>query len=344
MRIKVGIVGCGFISRRHIEALKKIKECEVSAVCDINRGRAEKVASRYNIPHFYTDISHMLNREKLDVVHILTPPQSHKELAIKVMEAGCHVLVEKPLCVTVQEANQMIQVSKKQRVKLGVIHSFLYHPVIRKLHKIIQSNFLGELVIVDMHGSVPRKGPSWFETLPGKAYGEFLPHHIYTLLSFIGQVDDIKCYCQGYIDGIPTKLSCMLRGSKGMAILNLITHPPSRDPHIIHTIILHGTEGIIKAIVPYGIVLMHRFTTIKGFNRMLSIAGYIRDSTLSALDVTIKFLFKRFRPGITHDTIIKEFIEAIKENKNPPITAEKGKETVKITENIIKEVLPNRHY
>lgn len=94
--LRVGLVGCGEIADVHIPAILKLEHVELVAVCDLDEDLARKVARRYSVGSYYTDLSELLLKGQLDLVDITTPPRTHLALSIKAMEAGCHVLVEKP--------------------------------------------------------------------------------------------------------------------------------------------------------------------------------------------------------------------------------------------------------
>ncbi len=106
--LRVGIVGCGKIADGHAEVLAHIAGAELVAVCDREPLLAEQLAVRYGVPGAYGDLGEMLGRERLDVVHITTPPGVHLALTRQCVEAGAHVFLEKPLALTAPEAKELI--------------------------------------------------------------------------------------------------------------------------------------------------------------------------------------------------------------------------------------------
>ena len=112
--LKGGIVGCGWISHfSHIPAFRKIKNAEIIAVCDQSEEVARKTASRFGIANTYRDFSLMLKEEQLDFIDICSPPHTHFELCMEAMEAGMHILTEKPMVLDTAEAEEVISTSKK---------------------------------------------------------------------------------------------------------------------------------------------------------------------------------------------------------------------------------------
>ena len=99
--LKVGLVGCGFIAQSaHIPSLLKCRGAELVAVCDRNEELASSVTTRFKVNKHYADLGDMLSKERLDMVEICTSINTHAPLCIQAMEAGCHVLVEKPIALT----------------------------------------------------------------------------------------------------------------------------------------------------------------------------------------------------------------------------------------------------
>ena len=192
--MKVGIVGCGEISPVHAGAWVNLKKCELVSACDLVKSRAEKLAAKFQIPRIYTDFSSMLKEENLDIVDITTSPQVHAPLAIEALNAGCNVLAEKPMCMTVKEADQMIEAAKRNNRKLGIIHSFLFTPGIQKALKQVRQGKIGDLLWVDTVISIKSLldwvnapgFPQWYSKLPGGIFGEIIPHGLYIQLAFLG--------------------------------------------------------------------------------------------------------------------------------------------------------------
>jgi len=98
--ISVGIVGAGYIADYHVSALRAVPGVTVRAVCDLRASAAARFAEAQGIPASYGDLAEMLRTEKLDAVHVLTPPNAHVAPALQILDAGVDVLLEKPLAHT----------------------------------------------------------------------------------------------------------------------------------------------------------------------------------------------------------------------------------------------------
>ena len=122
-KLRIGIIGCGGIANgKHMPALKKIREVEMVAFCDIVEERAVKAAKEYGTPDAkcYTDYRELLKDKSIDVVHVCTPNREHSFMTIDALEAGKHVMCEKPMAKTYAEGKAMLEASRRTGKKLAI--------------------------------------------------------------------------------------------------------------------------------------------------------------------------------------------------------------------------------
>jgi predicted dehydrogenase len=121
-KIKVGIVGLGGIAQIvHIPLLFKMSDVEIKAVCDIDPSKARYIAKKYNIKKYYTELDKFLDENQdITAVIISTQTFTHKDLAIKCLEAGKNIMIEKPISRTFKEAQRIVEVARKKRKKVMV--------------------------------------------------------------------------------------------------------------------------------------------------------------------------------------------------------------------------------
>ncbi len=143
--LRTGIIGAGGISRMHLDALKNIDLAKIVAVCDIRRDRLEKAATETGAS-MYTDYKELLARDDIDIVHILTPHYLHAPMAIDALNAGKHVLTEKPMATNTLDARRMIECAKKSKGTLSVIFQNRYNPSTVELKRLIDAGETGELL------------------------------------------------------------------------------------------------------------------------------------------------------------------------------------------------------
>ena len=148
--IGFGIVGCGAISAAHIDAILHTPGAKLVAVSDIAPARAESVAAKYNCAA-YTDYNEMLKRSDLQVVNICTGSGIHMEPAVAAANAGKHVMVEKPLEVTLTRADAIIDACTRNNVKLGCIFQSRFGEVNQWMRQSVQDGNFGRLVLGDAY-------------------------------------------------------------------------------------------------------------------------------------------------------------------------------------------------
>lgn len=144
-KLRVGVIGCGRISVRHLMPLTKIDEVELVACCDIKPERANEAAKNYGIKAYYS-YEDMISNEKLDAVHLCLPHYLHSKVAIYAFEHGINVLTEKPMDVDLQSAQKAVDVAKQKNVLFGVIFQCRYNNPAQLVKKAITSGKLGKII------------------------------------------------------------------------------------------------------------------------------------------------------------------------------------------------------
>jgi len=149
-KVKVGIVGTGGIAQLvHIPALKRIKEAELVAICDLHEDVVKEVARKYGVKKWYTDYMEMFEREKLDAILNLTWHSAHAKVTIDAADSGLHVFVEKPMAVTIEECEEMIKACEKNNVKLMVGFMKRFDPNIRWIKEELDKGSLGRVFMIN---------------------------------------------------------------------------------------------------------------------------------------------------------------------------------------------------
>lgn len=142
-KYRVGVVGVGFIGVAHIEALRRLGNVDVAAIAD--PVDAVQKAENLGVPTAYADYKEMIAKESLDVLHICTPNFSHCEIALYAMDHGLHIVCEKPLCCTVEEADKMIAKAKEKGCVNGVNYHNRWYPMTAQLREMVRKGEFGEI-------------------------------------------------------------------------------------------------------------------------------------------------------------------------------------------------------
>lgn len=147
-KIKAGIIGIGGMGRWHLESYQSLPNVDVTAICDIDKGAAEKLANERSIPNVFNDYNRMLSLKDLDAVSVCTPNYLHATISIAALEAGKHVLCEKPVAMNAGEATKVAE-KVRETGKTFVIGYWIPHtPEGATLKKLVDTGKLGDLYFV----------------------------------------------------------------------------------------------------------------------------------------------------------------------------------------------------
>jgi predicted dehydrogenase len=147
--IRLAIVGAGGIAGYHAKNFSKIPGCKIVAGCDVDEARAAAFCSQYSIPQSYSDFDVLLKECPVDAIINGTPDRFHAAISIKAIQAGKHVLCEKPLAMNYAEAMTMVKAAKSKRVINMVNFTYRNASAIQKAHQLVSSGKLGRIVHVD---------------------------------------------------------------------------------------------------------------------------------------------------------------------------------------------------
>jgi len=343
--LRVGVVGCGYVAQNgHIPSLLKCRNVELVAVCDKNEDLVRNVAGRFKVDKYYTDFGEMLDRERLDVVDICTPINTHAPLAIQAMEAGCHVLTEKPMAVNTKEADEMVEVSKQNGVRLSVIHQLLFVPTVQKMKSLINEGVIGDLVRVEIIQSTPPQDypaiadPNhWFHKLPGGIHGDNLPHPIYLLREFLGNIEPVAVYAtkMGNLTHLSSdEVQIIVRGERGNGTIISSCNYPS-----LWLIDIFGTKRNLHGNLNNSYVVLYggKSNSGRGIATLYARQNLNRSFQIlsSTLSIGLKLILGRHR-GLP--IAIAKFVESVQNGTEPPVTARDGREVVRILERITTQL------
>lgn len=196
-QLKVGFVGTGYIAQYHAEAVAALPDARLVAVCDLNGGRARSFANKHDVPGVYESAERMLENERLDVVHVLTPPDQHYAVGHLLLDSGAHLLLEKPMCSEAAGCDGLLTKAERRNRRLGVSHNFLFHPAYELLRNDIRQGHLGPLdqICVTWALELPqiKAGPfdAWVLRHPANILFEIGSHCLSLVLDLVEPPEDI---------------------------------------------------------------------------------------------------------------------------------------------------------
>ncbi|MDM8098817.1 Gfo/Idh/MocA family protein [Oceanobacillus oncorhynchi] len=163
-KLNIAIIGCGGIANgKHLPSLSKLEQVEMTAFCDIVLERAEKAAKEYGTKDAktYVDFKELLQDTSIDVVHVCTPNNAHMEITVAALESGKHVMCEKPMAKTTEEAKKMVEAAERTGKKLTIGYNNRFRPDSQHLHKLCERGDLGEIYYAKAHAIRRRAVPTW---------------------------------------------------------------------------------------------------------------------------------------------------------------------------------------
>lgn len=249
--MRLGIIGCGWmVELGHVPALKAAHGVEVVAVADLSPSRAAKVGALLGLgpERCTTDVSALL-RDDVDAVIVATPPHHHRDAVLAAAAAGRHVLCEKPMAPTLDDADAMVAACDAAGVRLGVVHNCLWFPEHVEARRIVASGAIGDVVAAEISGlgSQPWAGadeydPGWRRDVSRSGGGVLLDegvHALYLIESYLQRpITAVTALVRGK-DGIDTWASCLLELEEGIGTLNIAWGHGGTSLTVV------GTEGHI---------------------------------------------------------------------------------------------------
>ena len=328
--LKVGVVGGGIIAATHVPYIRRAGG-EVVGVADVSLVRANELADRFAVRNVYRTVAELIDVERPDVVHVLTPPHTHAEVAIEALERGVHVLVEKPMANTSTEVDAMTQAAHRGGAVLVVDHNRLFDPVMLEARRLVAEGVLGELVGVESFQSGTASERPWLDRLPGGGIGDLVPHPLYLQLAFLGRVHDMHVMTSAG-GGRLEEVRVLMKGGDGVS--GVLTISTRAFPHL-NTLKLYGTHMTVEVNLNNMTLVRRRDyrapkVVAKSLPNLDEAWSLVRQTAVN----TINFLGGRVRyyPGM--GTLIDRFYTALRSGGPAPVAISEGAEVVRVTEEI----------
>jgi predicted dehydrogenase len=343
--LKSGVIGTGLISKEHLSFLAQSNRAHLVGVCDLSKAAAHYATQRFGAETFYTNYHQMLNEAKPDVVHILTPPHTHKRIAMDCLQAGAHVICEKPVTPTYDEFKELWSFAKKCDRYLVENQNYRFNQPILELQRLVQDGTLGEVQDVEVRMALDIRSegryadenlPSPVHQLPAGVIHDFLTHLCYLTLLFIQDFDAVKVAYNNYGGGDVFKYddldALVFAGTKHARIrFSCYTQPDC------FSIIVRGSRGYAEADLfqPYVRCIIPRAAgkQLSPLVNQFSNGWMLMSSS-----------FKNFRRKLLQQTpyeglhfLLDETYKALQENQQPPIGFEEMELTSRLVNALVTE-------
>lgn len=348
--IRLGIVGCGVALRHHMPGIQEIPDVKIVALCDLDTPKAVAVARQFKIQNTYTEFEDLLKKEAPHAVHILTPPDTHASLAITAMEGGCHVLVEKPMALSVAEVDSMITVGHRNEVQLCIMHNHLFDPPIMKAREMLREGTIGDLLQMEVKYCLDTAkmreedliAPEhWAHRLPLRIFGEYTPHLVYLLLSILGEVHSVKVSARRTNGQTPEAvggLNVTLTSDSCTGHLSMLTN--TTYGHF--TVHLYGSKAVLHInMLDLTMTVEREYPFPRPIANMLgTVVQSVRNISMTTGNLA-KIATGRLKRRPGHRMLIKQFYQSLRQGSTPPVTGEHGREVVRILE-MVKDNWPSQ--
>jgi len=150
-KIKVGLIGGGFIGRIHAEALRRLGYVEVLALAEVNQELAEERAEELSIPNAYGDYRDLLKNREIESVHVLTPNKCHFSMSKECVEAGKNVVCEKPVAMNSNESSELLKLAREKGVVHCLCHNMRYYPLVKQAREMVKGGEIGNIRLIHGH-------------------------------------------------------------------------------------------------------------------------------------------------------------------------------------------------
>lgn len=190
--MKVAVIGCGSMGSVHANSYAKMAQVELVGVCDINEQAAQKLADRTGSKPYYS-FEALIAEANPDVISICLPTPMHKEYVLKTAEAGKHVICEKPLAPSLEDAREMIDACEQKGVRLFVGHVVRFFPDFKDLSNKIAANVIGKVGVAHTKrsGSHPGLARDWYKHSAGGVILDLMIHDIDFVRGVLGEVKSV---------------------------------------------------------------------------------------------------------------------------------------------------------
>lgn len=340
MSLKYAIIGCGRISPNHVAAALE-NHLEIVALCDLEESKMDQTIQGFDLPKDtkkYLDYKEMLQNEKPQLVAICTESGKHGRIALDCIEAGAHLIIEKPIALSLEEADRIIEKAQEKNIKVCACHQNRFNKSVQKIREAVEADRFGKL----MHGTAHirwNRGKDYYTQAPwrgtweqdGGALMNQCIHNIDLLrwmmgddiIEVVGMTDNL---IHGYIDAedLGMALVKFANGSYGIIEGTTNIYPKNLE----ETLYIFGEKGTVKA-GGKSVNLIEEW----------SFADHLDDPE------EVKKTYHENPPtvyGFGHNPLYADVIDAIKTDRSPYITAVDGKNALELVLAIYKSAAEGR--
>ncbi len=325
-QVRVGIIGSAFSSNIHAEALQEVAEASIVAACSPNKDHVEEFARKWKIPSSVTDYRELLDRKDIDALVIGIPNDLHREVVVAAAKARKHMIIEKPLAHTLDDADAMLKACAKYKVKLMYAETICFSPKYTRAKKLVEEGAIGKLYMVKQGEKHSGPHSDWFYDVKRSGGGAIMDmgcHGIEWARWMFGKPKPKSVFatCQRVLHTERTRgedNSVIVLEFEGGGIA-VIEDSWAKQGGMDDRIELYGTEGVIYCDLLHG-SSMETYSA-KGYGYAVEKAGETKGWTFTVFEEAHIY-------GFPHE--MRHFIQCILNDQTPMETGEDGRATLEI--------------
>ncbi|KPJ58404.1 MAG: hypothetical protein AMJ42_03320 [Deltaproteobacteria bacterium DG_8] len=316
-KIRVGIIGAGRMAYWHLKGYRKVKGVEIIGIAGRTKSNIEKLQGKFKVPRGYTDYREMLEKQRPDAVNVITPTYTHCPVVIDSLQAGCHVLCEKPMAMNLDEANQMIEAERRTGKIFMVGFSHRFYKEFVHIKKIIDQGMLGKIRVAWFRRGINLPPQKWYSE-KGESLGV-------TCEVAIHAID----WLRWIINSKVVQISAELTESN--------TYPGIDDNVWMVLKFENGALGIVGASYTFpflkrdvGVIGDRMALTIERGKVVVERYGHYSLAMLVMKFIKYSFIIPYWLFYNPFERELEHFIECIRKGASPAISSEDGKESLEI--------------
>ncbi len=348
--MKVGIIGGGLIAYNHGPVIASIPGARIVGIADRDLARARTLATHLSVPHIYDDAAKMIDQESPDVVHILVPPALHADLSVMALERGCHVLVEKPMALSLADADRMIKAADRNNVRICVDHNAVFYQVVQDAIRMTREGLIGDIVSVDSYQAYdPNRNPviveegaefiHWSYRLNGGILHDLMPHPGSLLMEFLPDILNVSVMGKnrGVLpEGWQDEIRVLIESSGPLGYISIsLNEKPDTT-----TLTVKGTRGQLHIdIACHSMIAQLDSPLPKAATRGLFGFKQASQHLKGAFANVYRFAFNKMDKTAGIGPVVNGFYKAIENGGEAPISVDKSLRVVELLERIWPEPL-----
>jgi predicted dehydrogenase len=356
MALRIAIVGCGKIADSHAEQIRRIPGCEIVGVCDREELMAAQLADRFDVPHYFDDVGRLLDHAKPDVVHVTTPPQSHYAIARWCLEHGSHVYVEKPFTLDSREAEELLELAERRRLKLTVGHDAQFSPAARRMRALIREGYVGDRIVhMESYYGYDLTDPTyaraflaenshWVRQLPGGLLQNVISHGIARIAEYLTG-ESLQVVAHGFVspllaqlggEDVVDELRVIVKDERGTTAY--FTFSSQMRPGLHQFRVFGSRNGLVLEEFQQTVVKL-RGQVFKSYaERFLPPMIYAGQYVANAARSVRLFLARDFHMEAGKKALMTAFYRSIVDGTPAPIPADEILRTARIMDAIFEQV------